>query len=749
MKLVLNTTKEDKRHTGSLAGIVRGDHNILVTTKSYDQTELLDLAARPEVKADAILCNNPETLKQLVPGTGNPSDWRGSILRFSIPVLCVAPLHHIHTVQHGEWLHRHDLQKLNCIKIPAQKLKWKALQSYAEVRNAFNLHRETSLFLVIDIETDKANNIDTIGFTFFDGDFHNYVVPFYAEDYRDQDDFPKVITFLREYLSSTDMPKCFHNGAYDNYYLLRYGIACTNYILDTEYMWYCWFSELPKSLAFVSSMLLYDTYYWKEEGAGTRYDRWKYCAKDCWYTARCLIQIIQHAPPWVWTNYGKKFPEVFSAINVKFFGFNIDQEIHSGLKTEADKELEEAKASLLVMADEPYFNPGSWQQVSKLLYDLLGAKKPSSRGKKSTAGTDETTLKKIALQHPLIERFVDYILKYREKSKAIGTYYNAHQYHGRLKFAQNIDGTTTGRHSSNKLPLYIPNPTGKKKDDSNYGTQIQNIPRYMRRCLQADPGYRLGEVDKKQSEARYTAYMSQDLELIRALESGEDFYIYSTKRFFGIELDPNDPTLHDKGSLRQITKKIIHGTNYMMGAETFIDAFIQEIGFAELRAAQAMLHMEKVPLKEFAGYLLGLYHKAYPLVPKWWDDTKRTLIKTNRIVTPDGWTRLFFGDVRKDHKRLRDAVAHQPQHQSVAGINKTLLLLLHHQIQSQGEYILMAQIHDSIIFQAIEERFDYHMLKTREAMVHFESINGRSVNIPLETNHGHYWNPMIEWKESA
>ena len=263
MKLLLNTVPEDRRFKGALAGILRGDHNCVVTTTPCDQTKLLALAGRPEVKADAILCNNPETLKQLVPGTGNPSDWRGSILRFSIPVLCVAPLHHIHSVPHGEWLFKHDLSKLSCIRSPAQKLNWKPIQSYGELRNLFNLHRTTSLFLVIDIETDKQNQIDTIGFTFFDGEFHNYVVPFYPEDYREQDDLPKVIEFLREFLSSTDMPKCFHNGAYDNYYLLRYGIACRNYILDTEYLWYCLYSELPKSLAFVSSMLLYDTYYWK------------------------------------------------------------------------------------------------------------------------------------------------------------------------------------------------------------------------------------------------------------------------------------------------------------------------------------------------------------------------------------------------------------------------------------------------------------------------------------------------------
>jgi len=143
MKLLLNCTTDDRKFKASLAGVVRGDHNIVLTSKAMDQTELLALAKRPEVKADAILCNNPETLRQLVPGTGNPSDWRGSILRFSVPVLCIAPLHHIHSVAHGTWLLRHDLQKLKCISLPAQKLQWRALESFDELRNTFSLHRTT------------------------------------------------------------------------------------------------------------------------------------------------------------------------------------------------------------------------------------------------------------------------------------------------------------------------------------------------------------------------------------------------------------------------------------------------------------------------------------------------------------------------------------------------------------------------------------------------------------------------------
>ncbi len=740
MKLLFNCTKEDKAHKGELAHLLGESRSAVISSKDYDQTSLLATASLPQVRAEAILCNNPKTLKNLVPGTANPSDWRGSILRYSVPVLCISPLSHIHSIAHGEWLLRQDLHKLSCIDKPAHKLDYTVIESAKSLEAHFNLYRQQALFLVIDIETSKQNLITCIGFTFFDKDgFHNFVVPFRIGYWIDEEEFQRVVTFLRSYLATTDMPKCFHNGAYDNYYLLRYGIAVNNYILDTEYLWYCWFSELNKSLAFISSILLHDTYYWKEESEGDEYNLWKYCAKDCWYTARCLIQMVRHIPGWALDNYAIKFPEVFSAINVKFFGFLVDQGIHNELQTEAETAVAKAKSTLAIMADEPELNPGSWQQVSKLLYDILGAKKPPRRGRGgSKAGTDETTLKKISLQHPLIERFVDNILTYRQENKAVGTYYKAPLYHGRLKFAQNIDGTDTGRHSSNKLPMYVPNPSGLKKDETNYGTQIQNQPEYMKKCLIADDGFLLGEVDKSQSEARCTAYLSQDLKLISALEDDEDFYCYTAYLFFGIKIDKEHP-------LRQLTKKIIHGTNYMMGVDTFID----EVGIKTIREAQALLGKEKMPIKEFVAYLLNLYHKAYPRVPKWWDSTKVNIIKWHKITTPDGWTRIFFGDPRKDHKVLRNAVAHQPQHLSVAGINKAMWDLLWLQIKSEGEYILMAQIHDSIVFQAKESNFNYYMKETIKLMDRPELVHGRDMVIPLEAEYGKHWKPMEEWNASV
>ena len=244
MRLLYNCTKEDKFNKGELSHLLGPDRSAILTAKEYDQTELLAASNLPQVNADAILCSNPKTLANLVPGAANPSDWRGSILRYSTPVLCIAPLHHLHSVASGEWQLKQDLAKLSQIHKPAHKLSYTTIESEHSLKAHFNLHRQTALFLVIDIETSKRNLITCIGFTFYDsaGLFHNYIVPFRIGYWSDEGEFERIISFLREFLASTDMPKCFHNGAYDNYYLLRYGIACRNYILDTEYLWYCWYT---------------------------------------------------------------------------------------------------------------------------------------------------------------------------------------------------------------------------------------------------------------------------------------------------------------------------------------------------------------------------------------------------------------------------------------------------------------------------------------------------------------------------
>src|SRR3546814_3043251 len=64
--------------------------------------------------------------------------------------------------------------------------------------------------------------------------------------------------------------KTMHNGAYDCSYFIRDLCPPRNYLYDSMLMWYSRFSELPKTLDFVSSILLDDYQYWKDDIKGTR-----------------------------------------------------------------------------------------------------------------------------------------------------------------------------------------------------------------------------------------------------------------------------------------------------------------------------------------------------------------------------------------------------------------------------------------------------------------------------------------------
>lgn len=261
------------------------------------------------------------------------------------------------------------------------------------------------------------------------------------------------------------------------------------------------------------------------------------------------------------------------------------------------------------------FNPGSYRQVQHYVYDVLGAKDPRIGFKKDAnkrrirveRGTDEKNLVAVGEQHPILYAITSRILKYKEMQKAIGTYFDFTQRNGRLLYTINPFGTDTGRMSARKSSFWC-------------GTQIQNIPHYAKSMLIADPGFILCEPDNSQSEARCTAYLAKETELIRALETpGKDFYKSLGTLFFGI---PYEEVTTEFRNL--VLKKIVHGTNYMMGAETFI----QNAGIDNLMFAAGVLGIKIGPLpgqmtmKAFATMLLEKYHNPFQRIRKWYQEVK-------------------------------------------------------------------------------------------------------------------------------
>jgi len=764
MRILVNYSKDDKRFIGALAYLLKNaGHTAMSTGADLTISELISKAK--QASCTAILLCNAQTLRYCVPGESPSLDkWRGSRLNTEVPIIVLNSLAHIHTVPHGEWLMQEDIKKLQTIhyNFPS-KFSFKVLENQDDFSTALHDLSEC-VCIAYDIETStpklskeaeqgRDDGVPTeVKPTYITcaswsgmlrtGRIITYVLPlvdFGVDHWVMQKEYENALLFLKR-ANALSVPKAMHNGMYDCMHSLIYHAPPIEFVYDTMAMAHAQYSELPKTLDFVASYTLPDYIFWKDESSESAAKKdikayWQYNAKDTWYTLRIMLQQLKTAPAYARKNYAEKFPLVYPSLYCNFEGFKIDQETRATKRAASLSQLEKARGILQEMFADPSFNPGSWQQVSKYIYTVFGAKHPKIG--KSKSGTDEKNLKAVGEQHPLLLRLTDQILDYREASKAIGTYYDFLQKNGRLLWALNPFGTETERMACNSSSLWC-------------GTQVQNIPPYAKAMLIADDGCEIVEVDNSQSEARCTAYCAEELNLIAALENAErDFYKTLGTLFFNIPYE--EVTAFFRNS---VLKKIVHGTNYMMGAKTFIENATVKI---LMDAAAALgIQIVEIPKKnnpkqktlmQFAKELLDVYHKPFPRIREWYKEIYTEVDTTGMLVSPLGHTRVFFGDIGKNHNMLRGAVAHQPQNLSVTILNKGFRRAYHEiVIPSNGEFRLKAQIHDSILAQYPKAKRDIYIPELVRVMRNPVTIHGRELNIPLDAKYGNNWADSVKYK---
>lgn len=728
MRLLLNAAEGEKGYRAPIQSWCRknGAHmQVTYGEKSY--SELHNKAMLYDMQAIIVSC--PETFYNLVgKNKGTQQDWAGSVLWEKLPVLLLNPLRQVQTIPEGHFLlHAHlaKLPRITTRKAP-EAYPFEIITTRSAAQSALN-HLAQAMYIVEDIETSRHNGITSIGFTPLSPSLtigRTYVFNLSQPELYHLWTYCRDINLLPNY-------KIFHNGGFDAFHLCRWYMPPRNYILDTEYLWHSWYAELKKSLAFVANTVLWDARYWKYEAEASPLE---YNAKDCINTARIFKHILASAPDWAWRNYSKLIPNVAPVVWCAFEGFKVDVDKLGGIRERAEEEKEELLTSLRTMSATPDFNPNSPKQVATWIYQALRAKKPAQRGpKKATTGTDTKTLARVALQHPIYARIISTLQDYRAISKALSTYYTARLTPGgRLLFTLNPDGTETERFSSRASSLYAPLlPSQTPSTQQNYGTQLQNIPPYMKVALCADDGYVLIDIDKNKSEAFCTAKISGD-EVFEADLKGElDFYLALGNRLFGLNIT-------DKGHpLRQIFKKINHSASYMAGGDSLLDS----IGPANVFKYMTLLGYTGSP-KSFADKCIRSLLQTYKKRKEWWDNTRTFAKNFGYIETPDGHHRHVFdyGNRHIPHATLRSLVAHQPQHLSVAGLNEAFWKAWYYvQLESEGEFRLKGQVHDSIVAQVCESKKEEYEKKLLEVMDIPQPTAHGILRIPLESSISKYW----------
>jgi len=747
MKALVNYDVTDKPYIPLLAHALRS-HGIqaMSTASPYTHTQLQEKAAQHGV--DVIILANSDTLANLTGESEASLDaYRGSRLDYNKKVLVINKLSHLVSKREGEWLLHADLAKLKDLYRPAEPFSFNILDSIGKFSPVLKLMEE-SLLISLDIETDLLNEqkdsieagdtvITCCGWSLLHPKIgiQTFVLPLvmFGEDYwRTDYEYTKALEFMQK-ANAVAAPKVMQNGMYDSLHLIRYHAEPLNWQLDTMGIGHSTYSELPKDLSFLSSLYLYDHVHWKEDLNKAKkgkdsYTYMMYNAKDCFRTLRIAIEQLRTMPKYAKVNYGMIFKLVYPSLYCGFEGIKIDNKTRLKLKAEAEIKQEQARKQLQIMFADPNFNPGSWQQVSKYIYDVFGAKRPKIG--KSKSCTDEKNLIAVGEQHPLLAKLTQEILTYRENAKAIGTYFTFRQINERLLYTLDPFGTETGRMACRSSSMWS-------------GTQVQNIPGYAKGMLVADEGNVICEIDNKQSEARCTAYLAKETALMAALESAtHDFYKTLGTLFFQIPYEEVSDFFRNK-----VLKKIVHGTNYMMGADTFIENIgvtvlfeaAQKIGIA-LTDIPVRGSATQMTVKQFAKSLLEIYHKPFPRIREWYQEIYSEILTTGQLTSPNGYTRKFFGNIAKDHQMLRGAVAHAPQNLSVMILNVGLWRCYKELVlPSKGVYRLKAQVHDSILSQFPKADKMYWAKRQQALMDNPIEIHGRMLCIPTDAAVGANW----------
>lgn len=765
MRILVNYSESDSnylpllRHTAKQLNL-----DLALTAKPRDIHTLLDLASKADCQG--IFIANQITLTNIL---GNKkatlAHWRGSKLRYSIPVIIGDSLSKTVSTPAGKFLLENDLGKFLSTNVKVPAFSYTVLKTPALFAECYATLSSCDL-IAYDLETKtlpSANELEAgptlitcagwTGVKIVDGEYayYNYVLPFINYDgdhWLTEEEYAKAILLLQK-VNALQIDKVMHNGLYDCTHSLVYRAVPSCWTLDTMGMMHSMYSELPKTLDFTASLFLPDYMQWKDDADAASKAKdiekyWGYNAKDIFNTARICVHLLEHMPAYAKKNYKQKFRNVYPSLYCAFEGILIDQEARKEVREEETKRLDSNLATLRVMVSDKEFNPSSPKQVQFYVYDILGARDPrvgmrkdpkTKRRTRTIRGTDNKNLKAVGEQHPILNRVCEAIIDYREARKAVSTYMDFKQKNGRLLYALNPFGTETGRMSCETSNLWC-------------GTQVQNIPKYAKKMLVRDEGYVLVEIDNSQSEARCTAYLARDYALAAALEDSEkDFYRSLGTLFFNMPYEEVTTEFRNK-----VLKKIVHGTNYMMGAKTFTE----NIGLSNLLlAAETMgLHITMAPkamqgevkVLDFSRRLLEAYHGPFHRVRPWYQEIKYEIMSTGFLVSPLGWTRKFFADVSKNHQAFNSAVAHAPQNLSVSILDRSFWRMWQYQKQLPRIIRIKAQIHDSIFFQIRKDKIGMlpEIVENLEMPV---KVHGKTLRIPMDMELADNWGKKMSYDE--
>jgi DNA polymerase-1 len=348
------------------------------------------------------------------------------------------------------------------------------------------------------------------------------------------------------------------------------------------------------------------------------------------------------------------------------------------------------------------FNPGSTQQLARLLYDDLGL--APGRRIKTGRSTDADTLEALRTEHPVVDR----ILEWRQLTKLKSTYVDALPLlcaaDSRIHTSFNQAVATTGRLSS---------------ADPN----LQNIPvrtewgGRIRRAFHADRGQTLVSADYSQVELRVLAHVTGEATLIDSFRRSEDIHRRTAAEVYNIAPDAVTP------DMRRIAKMVNFGVVY--GLSDFGLARGAGISQEEARA------------------FIDKYFASVPAVTQYLEGVRNHARQYGWVETFTG-RRRYLPDIRAANRQIRGAAermaVNMPMQGAAADIMKRAMIRVDEALREQGlRARMLLQVHDELLLEAPQDELDQLISLLRTAM---SGAIDLAVPLEVDVKVGHNWGEM-------
>lgn len=343
------------------------------------------------------------------------------------------------------------------------------------------------------------------------------------------------------------------------------------------------------------------------------------------------------------------------------------------------------------------FNLNSPDQLKKVLFEKMEIDTKKSGIKKVKSGGYSTAadeLEKLRNIHPIVKK----ILNYREMVKLKNTYIDA---------LPKLISLNTGRiHTNFNQTIAI---TGRL---SSTEPNLQNIPiktnlgRFIRNAFIADKGNILITADYSQMELRIIAHLSQDKEMIRVFNEGEDIHSKTASQIFDIKVGD---VSSDK---RRVAKTINFGIVYGISPH----------GIA---TSLGVTHEE-------ARKYLECFFRTYPEVKTYIEETIAKAKNFKEVSTEFG-RRRFLTEINSVNPMVRSGAERMAINYPVQGLAadyiKLAMIKLHKIFKDNKDGHMLLQVHDELVFEVKEDKKVDFSKSIKEIME-----NSVNISVPVVVN---------------